>query len=104
MTVELVICNPPVRLVQAGIIIVKLMYSMLHDGDWVEGQRATKALTLVQCTSRQPMGTIAAATWPTPRSVASRLNCAAAFLVSWTSNRMPRSLRYLRTAGARGIT
>lgn len=44
----------------------------------------------------------AAATCPTPLSVASRLNCAAAFLVSWTSNRIPWSLRYLRTAGARG--
>jgi hypothetical protein len=54
--------------------------------------------------SLHPIGTSAAATCPTPRSVASRLNCAAAFLVSCISSRMPRSLRYLRTLGAIGYT
>lgn len=39
-----------------------------------------------------PIGIIAAATSDTPRSVASKLNCADAFRVSWTSTRMPREL------------
>jgi hypothetical protein len=55
-------------------------------------------------TSRQPIGISAAATCCTPRSVASRLNCAAAFLVSWISSRMPRLLRYFLIAGAMGVT
>jgi hypothetical protein len=54
--------------------------------------------------SVHPIGTNAAATCPTPRSVASKLNCAAAFRVSCISSRMPRSLRYLRTWGAIGYT
>lgn len=54
--------------------------------------------------SLHPTGTSAAATCPTPLSVARRLNCADAFRVSCISNRRPRSFRYLRTAGARGRT
>ena len=37
-----------------------------------------------------------------PRSVASRLNCAAAFLVSWISIRMPNEFRYARVEGEIG--
>ena len=52
--------------------------------------------------SRQPMGISAAATSPTPLSVASRLNCAAAFLVSSTSTLMPRSAMRCLVCGLSG--
>lgn len=48
------------------------------------------------------MGINAQATLPTPRSVASRLNCAAAFRVSCTSTRMPSELMYCLVSGAMG--
>ena len=49
------------------------------------------------------MGTRAAATCSTPLSVASRLYCAAAFLVSCTSILIPRSLMCSRVAGEIGM-
>lgn len=49
-----------------------------------------------------PKGTIAALISPMPLSVASMLNWAAAFLVSWMSMRIPRELRYCFVAGERG--
>lgn len=52
--------------------------------------------------SFQPIGMRAAATSPTPRSVASRLNWAAAFLVSCTSIRMPSALICFRVSGEMG--
>ena len=52
--------------------------------------------------SFQPRGISAAATSPTPRSVARRLNCEAAFLVSCISTRMPKELIYLLVSGDRG--
>lgn len=52
--------------------------------------------------SFHPIGTSAAATCVTPRSVASRLNCAEAFLVSETSSRMPSSLMCFRVFGDMG--
>ncbi len=52
--------------------------------------------------SLHPMGINAHATLPTPRSVASRLNCAAAFRVSCTSTRMPSELIYCLVSGAIG--
>ena len=52
--------------------------------------------------SRHPIGTRAAATCCTPLSVASKLNCAAAFLVSWTSILIPRSLICRLVSGLRG--
>lgn len=52
--------------------------------------------------SFQPIGTKAAATSSTPLSVASRLNCAAAFLVSNTSTRMPIALIAFLNSGLIG--
>ena len=52
--------------------------------------------------SLHPIGTIAAATSCTPLSVARRLNCAAAFLVSCTSTLMPRELIYRLVCGEMG--
>lgn len=52
--------------------------------------------------SLQPIGMSAAATLPMPLSVASRLNCAAAFLVSCSSTRIPRLLMYFLVLGASG--
>lgn len=52
--------------------------------------------------SFQPRGIRAAATFPTPRSVASRLNWAAAFLVSCTSIRIPSELICFRVCGEIG--
>lgn len=46
------------------------------------------------------MGINAAATLPTPLSVANRLNCAAAFLVSCTSTLIPNPLIYRLVSGA----
>ncbi len=46
----------------------------------------------------------AAATFATPLSVARRLNWAAAFLVSWTSTRIPSELICLRVSGEMGCT
>ncbi len=48
------------------------------------------------------MGINAAATSPTPLSVASMLNCDAAFRVSRTSTRMPRLLMYFFVSGLSG--
>lgn len=52
--------------------------------------------------SLHPIGIRAQATLPTPLSVANRLNCAAAFLVSCTSTLIPMSLMYLLISGAIG--
>lgn len=52
--------------------------------------------------SLHPIGTKAHATLPTPLSVASRLNCAAAFLVSCTSTLIPIPLMHLLVSGAIG--
>lgn len=51
---------------------------------------------------QSPKGMIAALISLMPLSVASMLNCAAAFLVSWMSMRIPRELRYCLVAGERG--
>ena len=53
--------------------------------------------------SFHPIGTNAAATASTPLSVASKLNCAAAFLVSCTSTRIPKELINLLVSGEMGI-
>lgn len=53
--------------------------------------------------SFHPNGTKAAATLPTPLSVASKLNCAAAFLVSCISTWIPSKLIALLVAGLSGI-
>ncbi|KAL2160494.1 hypothetical protein VTH06DRAFT_1182 [Thermothelomyces fergusii] len=52
--------------------------------------------------SFHPIGINAAATFSTPRSVASMLYCDAAFLVSNTSSLIPRLLIARRVAGLRG--
>ena len=52
--------------------------------------------------SLHPIGTNAHATLSTPLSVASRLNCAAAFLVSCVSSLIPISPIYLLVSGATG--
>lgn len=52
--------------------------------------------------SFHPMGIKAAATSETPRSVASRLNCAAAFLVSKTSTLIPSSAMCFLVSGLSG--
>ena len=52
----------------------------------------TRSKRLFHFPSCQPIGIMAAATCCTPRSVARRLNCAAALRVSDTSSLMPRSL------------
>jgi hypothetical protein len=49
------------------------------------------------------MGIKAAATFETPRSVANKLNCAAAFLVSRISIRIPSSDISRLVSGANGI-
>ncbi len=59
----------------------------------------------IYCTptpSRNPMGIKAAATLPTPLSVANRLNWAAAFRVSWISTLIPRLLIYCLVFGLIG--
>jgi len=53
--------------------------------------------------SLHPIGTNAAATCPAPRSVANRLNCAAAFRVSCTSSLSPSPFKYCLTLGASGM-
>lgn len=53
--------------------------------------------------SFQPIGIIAAATSFTPLSVANKLNCAAAFLVSNTSTRMPSAAICRLVSGLRGM-
>lgn len=50
-----------------------------------------------------PRGIIAAATSVTPRSVASRLNCAEALRVSWISTLIPSELMCLFVWGDNGI-
>ena len=52
--------------------------------------------------SLHPIGIIAAAIVSTPLSVARRLNCEAAFLVSCTSTRIPIALIIRRVSGERG--
>lgn len=52
--------------------------------------------------STHPMGINAAATSPTPLSIASRLNCDAAFRVSKISTRSPSSPMRCRVSGLRG--
>lgn len=52
--------------------------------------------------SLHPIGIRAHATLPTPLSVANKLNCAAAFLVSCTSTLIPISLTHLLVSGATG--
>lgn len=60
-------------------------------------------LTGIPTPSTHPTGTIAAATSPTPLSVANILYCAAAFLVSSTSTLTPISLTILLVSGLSGL-
>jgi hypothetical protein len=56
----------------------------------------------LQAPSFHPIGTNAAATCCKPLSVANKLNCAAAFRVSWISTRTPSSVKSFLVAGLRG--
>lgn len=79
---------------------IVLALQRLHYNHKIKEGTASYALTPIP--SCHPMGIKAAATSETPRSVANRLNCAAAFLVSKTSTRIPSWAMCFLVSGLKG--
>lgn len=73
-----------------------------HPGSWRIDRLKGEPYSEAPIPSLHPKGIKAAATSETPRSVASKLNCAAAFLVSNISTLMPSSEMHLLVCGLNG--
>ena len=83
-----------------------ILYVVL-GGLWLQAHPADIKATILRwsylrTSSFHPIGISAAATSSTPRSVARRLNCDAAFLVSSTSTRMPSAVMHRLASGLSG--